>query len=169
MIIAIIAAIARNRGIGKNGGLPWHLPEDLRRFKKLTMGHTVLMGKKTWHTLGKPLPGRRNVVLSRTPVDGAETYGSIDEALAALQGEERVFVIGGGNVYAQFLGRAEELYLTILDREVDADTYFPAFEHLLGSTFFRVSSDVHSGFRFDVYRRAQNPSGYTAGGEPPAP
>jgi dihydrofolate reductase len=168
LILAIIAAIARNRGIGKDGGLPWHIPEDLRRFKKLTMGHAVLMGKRTWHSIGRPLPGRRNVVLSRTSVDGVETYGSIDAALAALRGEERIFVIGGGKVYAQLIGRAEELYLTIVDREVEADTYFPPYEHLLGSTFSLVSSDVHQGFRFDFYRR-QNPSGDAAKMELPGP
>ena len=153
MIIAIIAAVSRNQGIGKNGKLPWHISEDLRRFKKLTMGHAVVMGRTTWGSLAQPLPGRRNVVLSRTPLDGVETYGSIEDALEALRGEERIFIIGGGEVYAQFLARAHELYLTIVDREVDADTFFPQYEHLLGSTFSLVSTESHDGFRFEDYRR----------------
>jgi len=154
VIIAIIAAISRNRGIGKNGTLPWQISEDLRRFKKLTMGHTVVMGRKTWGSLARPLPGRRNVVLSRTPVDGVETYGSLEDALEALHGEERIFIIGGGDVYSQFLTRAHELYLTIVDREVDADTFFPPYEHLLETTFAHISTEPHEGYRFECYRRA---------------
>ncbi len=154
MIIAIIAAVSRNQGIGKNGKLPWHISEDLRRFKKLTMGHAVVMGRTTWGSLAQPLPGRRNVVLTRTPVDGVETYGSLEEVLEALRGEERIFIIGGGEVYAQFLARAHELYLTIVDREVDADTFFPPYEHLLGTTFVLVNTEPHDGYRFEYYRRS---------------
>jgi dihydrofolate reductase len=153
VIIAIIAAVARNRGIGKGGKLPWHISEDLRRFKRLTMGHTVVMGRKTWEALGKPLPGRRNVVLSRVQREGVETYGSVEEVLRVLAGEDRMFVIGGGEVYAQFLDRADELYLTLVDREVDADTFFPPYEHLLEAVFARVSTEPHDGFRFEFYRR----------------
>jgi len=153
VILAIIAALARNRAIGKDGKLPWHISADLRRFKKLTMGHTVLMGRKTWQSLGKPLSGRRNVVISRMPVPGVEAYRSIEEALAALRGEDRIFVIGGGEVYAQCLERADELYLTIVDREVDADTFFPSYEHLIGSRFSCAGIESHDGFRFEDYRR----------------
>ena len=156
MTIAIIAAISRNRGIGKNGALPWQISEDLRRFKRLTMGHVVLMGRKTWTSLGRPLPGRRNVVLSRTQLEGADTYPSLEEALGALHSEERVFVIGGGEVYAQCLERAHELYLTIVDREVDADTFFPPYEHLLGSTFSLTGIEPHDGYRFEDYRRVSS-------------
>jgi len=153
VIVAIIAALAPNRGIGKDGKLPWHIPADLRRFKKLTMGHTILMGRKTWQSLGTSLPGRRTVVISRTPVPGVETYGSIEKALASLQGEERIFVIGGGEIYAQLIDRADELYLTMVDREVDADTFFPPYEHLLGSRFHCAGIESHDGFRFEDYRR----------------
>jgi dihydrofolate reductase len=151
--IAIIVALSLNRGIGKDGKLPWHVSEDLRRFKQLTMGHAVLMGRRTWHSLGKPLPGRRNIVLSRAPVQEVESYGSVDEALLALRNEDRVFVIGGGEVYTQLLPRADELYLTVIDRNVEADTFFPPYEHLLGTTFILVRSDVREGFRFEDYAR----------------
>jgi dihydrofolate reductase len=153
VILAIIAALSRNRGIGKNGKLPWHVSEDLRRFKRLTMGHTVLMGRTTWESLGKPLPGRRNVVLTGRVLPGVETYGSAELALVALQAEERVFVIGGGRVYARFLDHADELYLTLIDREVDADTFFPPYEHLLGTRYECVSTEPHDGYRFEDYRR----------------
>jgi len=151
--LAIIAALARNRAIGKDNTLPWHISEDLQRFKRLTMGHAVLMGRKTYTSIGKPLPGRRNAVLSRSPLKGVETYTSLDDALGALADQERVFVIGGGEVYAQVLERADELFLTIVDREVDADTFFPPFEHLLGRTFHLVSRELRDGYSFEEYTR----------------
>jgi dihydrofolate reductase len=86
-------------------------------------------------------------------VDGVETYGSIEEALEALRGEERIFIIGGGEVYVQFLARAHELHLTVVDREVDADTFFPPYEHLLGTVFAHVSTEPRDGYRFEYYRR----------------
>jgi dihydrofolate reductase len=152
--IAIIAAVALNRGIGKDGRMPWHLPEDLRHFKQLTMGHVVLMGKNTWHSLGKPLPGRRNVVLTRNPPVGVESYPSLGAALDALKQEERIFVIGGGNVYAQLLPRADELYLTVVEREVDADTFFPPYASLLETGFVLRRSEPRDGFRFEEYIRS---------------
>ncbi len=153
MKLVIIAALARNRAIGKDNTLPWHISEDLQRFKRLTMGHTILMGRKTYDSLGKPLPGRRNVVLSRSPVKGVETYTSLDGALSALAGQEYVFVIGGGEVYAQVLERADQLFLTIVDREIDADTFFPPFEHLVGTLFQRVHRDLRDGYSFEEYVR----------------
>ena len=95
MIIAIIAAVSRNRGIGKNGKLPWHISEDLRRFKKLTMGHAVVMGRRTGARSHNRSPGRRNVVLTRTPVDGVETYGSLEEVLEALRAVRSAFSSSG--------------------------------------------------------------------------
>lgn len=153
MKLAIIAAIARNRAIGKDNTLPWHISEDLQRFKRLTTGHTVLMGRKTYDSIGKPLSGRRNVVVSRSPLKRVETYTSLDAALGALADQERVFVIGGGEVYAQVLERADELFLTIVDREVDADTFFPPFEHLLGKVFQLVNRELRDGYSFEEYTR----------------
>jgi dihydrofolate reductase len=157
--LVIIAALARNRAIGKDNRLPWHISEDLQRFKKLTTGHTVLMGRKTYASIGKPLPGRRNVVLSRSPLHGVETYPSLDAALGALADQELVFVIGGGDVYAQVLERADELFLTFVDREVEADTFFPPFEHLVGTLFQRVHRDVRDGYAFEEYVRTSRSTG----------
>jgi len=151
--LAIIAAVGRNRAIGSRGTLPWHISEDLKRFKRLTTGYAVLMGRKTWESIGRPLPGRRNVVLSSSPLAGVETYASAADALRALATTERVFVIGGGNVYAQFLERADELYLTLVDRDVEADTFFPPYEHLLGTVFREVAREPHGEFAFVDYVR----------------
>jgi len=146
--LALIAAVSRNRVIGKDGKLPWHLPEDLKRFKRLTTGHTVLMGRKTFESLGKSLPNRRTIVLTSHPIRGVETFTSIPEALKALRNEEKVFVIGGGEIFSQLLDRADLLHLTIIDRVLDGDTYFPPYEHLVGSRFKETSREDHDGFAF---------------------
>jgi len=151
--LAIIVAVARNRVIGKGGKLPWHISEDLRRFKRLTTGHAVLMGRKTFESIGRPLPNRRNVVISSTPQAGAETYRSISEALEALQNQEKVFVIGGGQLYARLLDSADELYLTLVDRDVEGDTFFPLYEHLLGTKFREVGREEHEGYAFVDYQQ----------------
>jgi dihydrofolate reductase len=151
--LAIIAALDHRRAIGKDGKLPWHIPEDMKRFKRLTTGHAVLMGRKTWESLGRPLPGRRNVVLSSSPVPGIESYASLEESLRALASAERIFVIGGGNLYAQLIDRADELYLTLVDRDVEADAFFPPYEHLLGTVFREASREHHPEFEFVDYVR----------------
>ena len=153
MKLAIIAAIGHRRAIGKDGTLPWHIPEDLKRFKRLTTGHAVLMGRRTWESLGRALPGRRNVVLSSAPLAGVESYSSIEDALWALSSVGKVFVIGGGNVYAQMLERADEIYLTVVDREVEADTFFPPYEHLLGTRYKETAREHHPEFEFIDYVR----------------
>jgi dihydrofolate reductase len=127
-----IAATSLDRVIGKDGDLPWRLPDDLRWFKKITSGHTIFMGRKTWDSLRRPLPNRRNVVLSRTmeAVEGMEVVRSLEELeTIGLSGD--VFVIGGGELYAQLLGKCVELYLTTVLRKVpDGDAFFPEHEHL---------------------------------------
>lgn len=153
MRLSIIAALNRDRVIGIGGNLPWHVSEDLRRFKRLTIGHTVLMGRKTYESLGKPLPNRRNVVLTARSIPGVETYPAISPALLALQDQEQVFVIGGGELYAQMLDSADALYLTIVDQQVQGDTFFPPYAHLIGSTFRLVHSEQHEGYRFEDYER----------------
>ncbi|PZA08182.1 MULTISPECIES: dihydrofolate reductase [unclassified Meiothermus] len=126
--LTLIAAMDRNRAIGKEGRLPWHLPDDLRRFKALTLGHTVLMGRRTFESLGRPLPGRRNVVLSRDPHFRAEGVEVVHSLEAGLGGGE-IMVIGGGEVYALTLPLAQRMRLTLVDAEIaGADTFFPQFD-----------------------------------------
>lgn len=153
MKLAIIAAIGKNRVIGSGGKLPWHVSEDLKRFKRLTTGHTVLMGRKTFESIGKPLVNRRNVVISSKPIPNVETYPSIEAALKALANEEAVFVVGGGKIYSQLLAKADELYLTLVETTVEGDTFFPPYEHLLGPTFTLTREEQHIGYTFRDYRR----------------
>lgn len=130
-----IAALAENRVIGVNGKIPWRLPDDLRFFREHTTGNTVLMGRKTWDSLGRPLPGRRNVIVSRTLIPGADSVpGAIVvpdlDAAAALPPAGDIWVIGGAEIYALALPRCQELYLTEVAGQPAGDTYFPPFEHL---------------------------------------
>ncbi|MFN0156448.1 MAG: dihydrofolate reductase [Bacteroidota bacterium] len=154
MKLAIIAAIARNRVIGNNGTLPWHISEDLKRFKRLTVGHTVLMGRKTYESIGKPLVNRRNVVVSSQEIPGVECYRSVDAALNALKDVEIAFVIGGGQLYSELLPKADILHLTLLDRNVEGDTHFPRYEHLIGPVFTEISRETHDGFMFVDFERS---------------
>lgn len=126
--LALVVAMARNRGIGLEGRLPWHLPEDLKRFKALTMGHALIMGRKTHESIGRPLPGRRNIVVTRSGASfaGCETAVSLEAAMRlARETDPMPMVIGGAELYAQALPYATHLYLTRVDRDVEADTYFP--------------------------------------------
>jgi dihydrofolate reductase len=132
MQVSIIVAVSENGVIGRNGELPWRLSNDLRRFKEITMGHTVIMGRRTWESIGRPLPGRRMVVVSRQPgyrVESAdvEIATGLDEAiaLAAAKGEVEAFVIGGAELYRSALPTADRLYVTLVKAEVEGDTYFP--------------------------------------------
>lgn len=131
MRISIIAAVARNRAIGKDNKLLYWLPDDLRRFKALTTGHTIIMGRRTFESLPKgALPNRRNIVLSRTVHDfpGCDVYTSLDEALKHCSDEEDIYIIGGANVYAQAIDRADRLCLTEIDDTPDgADAFFPEY------------------------------------------
>ncbi|MBR0414384.1 MAG: dihydrofolate reductase [Clostridia bacterium] len=134
MNIAMIAAIGKNRELGKNNDLIWHFKEDMAFFKNITVGSTVIMGRKTFLSLPRALPNRRNIVISRNPdfsAQGAEMVGNIEEAIK-LAGNENVFIIGGAQIYAAFLPFADTLYLTeIEDSCADADTFFPAFNPTL--------------------------------------
>jgi dihydrofolate reductase len=130
--LCLIAALAKNRVIGAGNALPWRLPEDLKHFKALTMGHPVIMGRKTFDSIGKPLPGRRNIVITRSTsfrAEGCEIADSPEAALHALEDcAEEVFVIGGAELYGAFLDRADCMYLTEIDREVEGDARFPEFD-----------------------------------------
>jgi dihydrofolate reductase len=153
MKLFLIAAIARNRVIGNKGKLPWHIPEDLARFKQLTTSHTVLMGRKTYESLTKPLSNRRNVVLSSKPIKDVETYSSLTLALEALKNEMMVFIIGGSNLFFQTLGMADGLYLTIIDRDVDGDTFFPPYEEELKRDFRLIQESHRNDYSFLDYMR----------------
>ena len=133
MRLSIVAAVARGGVIGRDNAIPWRIPEDARHFRALTMGHPVVMGRRTWDSLPdryRPLPGRRNVVLSRNAdwqEEGAERASSLEGALQLLEGVPQVFVIGGADVYATALPLTDELLLTEIDADVDGDTLFPPF------------------------------------------
>ena len=133
MLISIIAAMGRNRAIGYKNTLPWRLPADLQRFKQLTLGHHILMGRKTYESIGRPLPGRTSIIITRQPnfqAEGCLIAHSLDEAitLAQSRGEQEVFIIGGAEIYAQALSIADRMYLTLVDAEPEADAFFPKFE-----------------------------------------
>jgi len=153
MNLILIAALTRNRVIGKDRSVPWDIPEDMQRFKRLTLAHVVLMGRGTYEALSSPLTNRRNVVLTSQKLDGVETYATIGEALDTLKNEEIVYVIGGGQIFAQLLLSAAELRLTLVEQEVDGDTFFPPYEHLIGSLFRLASKEEHKGFSFLDYVR----------------
>jgi len=131
MTISIIAAMGRNRAIGKDGGLPWRLPADMKFFKSKTMGHHVIMGRRTWEEVGRPLPGRTNIVISRSAAftaEGAVAVPSLDEALKSAKGDDEAFIVGGALIYELALPVADRMYLTLIDQEFDADTFFPPFD-----------------------------------------
>lgn len=126
--LALIVAVARNGVIGRGGDLPWHVSEDLKHFKKTTSGHTIIMGRKTHESIGRALPKRRNIVVTRSGAafEGCETAGSLEEAIAlARTTDECPFIIGGASLYLEALPLATELYLTTIDEEVEGDTFFP--------------------------------------------
>lgn len=128
MTLSCIVAVSENGIIGREGDLPWHLPEDLERFKSLTMGHPMVMGRRTYESIGRPLPGRKSVVLTRSDQfapEGVTVVGSLDEALDACEGEDEVFVIGGASLFAEALPRADRLYLTRVHATIEGDTFFP--------------------------------------------
>jgi dihydrofolate reductase len=161
--IALVAAVARGGVIGRDGGLPWRLPEDMAHFREVTIGHPVVMGRRTWESLPdrfRPLPGRRNVVVTRNPEwssTGAERAGSLEEALALVGGAERVSVIGGGELFAQALPLADELVLTEIDLGFEGDTFFPEWDRSAFDEFARVEQVAGDGTRlaFVTYRRGR--------------
>ena len=133
MIVSLIAAMDRRRGIGKDNQLPWRLPADLKRFRELTTGHHIITGRKTFESIGKPLPGRTTIIITRNQdysAEGCFVVHSLADALALAgsRGEQEVFVIGGAEIYAQALPQADRLYLTLVDVEVEANAFFPAFD-----------------------------------------
>jgi dihydrofolate reductase len=150
--IHIVAAVASNGIIGAQGKLPWRLPQDLQHFKRLTLGHPVIMGRRTWESLGKALPGRENIVVTRRrgyEAPGAAVASSLDAALALCAGEPIAFVIGGGELYAAALPLAAGLVLTEIHREFEGDARFPTFDRAKWRETQRESHTAADGMRFD--------------------
>ena len=160
--ISIIVALAKNRAIGKNGDLIWHLSNDLKHFKEVTSGHTVIMGYKTYASLPgqKPLPKRRNIIISshlKDAPEGFEVANSIIDAMKMVFNEEEVFIIGGGMIYEQFLPMADRLYLTKIDKDFDADTYFPIINYdnydLIDLKVIDDDPQIDCSYRFETWER----------------
>ncbi|HDS1125079.1 TPA: dihydrofolate reductase [Stenotrophomonas maltophilia] len=162
MKLSMIVALDRNRGIGQGNAMPWHLPDDFKHFKALTLGKPILMGRKTAESIGRVLPGRTNLVLTRSgqvPFEGMHAVASLDEAKAIAEGEgaNELCIIGGGEIFRQLLDQASDLYLTWVDAEVPADTHFPEVD---AHDWQEVSSEPHPAderhayaFRFVHYVR----------------
>lgn len=153
-MLSLIAVIGKNRELGKDNKLLWHIPGDLPRFKKLTIGHPVIMGRKTFESIGKPLAGRTNIVISRS-IPGIEAVAVVPSVEAALEfakkssGGEEIFVIGGGKVFAETIDLANRLYLTVVEKQTDADTFFPEY-----SKFVRVvAREPQNGYTYLTLER----------------
>ncbi|HVY05046.1 MAG TPA: dihydrofolate reductase [Burkholderiales bacterium] len=150
--VSIIVAMASNRVIGANNALPWHLPADLNRFKSLTMGHHIIMGRKTFESIGRVLPGRASVVVTRNPawkVDGAITASSLRDAIAKAKGDDEIFVIGGEQIFREALPLADRIYLTQIERDFAGDVHFPPLAQETWSQKSSESgSDEASGLRY---------------------
>lgn len=158
-MISLIVAVAENGVIGDKNTLLWHISEDLKHFKSVTTGHPVVMGRKTYESLGRPLPGRRNVVVTRRPIaiEGCEVVHSLAEALALFPSDEEVFVIGGAQIYAQTLPLADRFYLTRVEHVYEGDTRFPEWDpgqwRLVASERFPHGERYPYPFVFETYER----------------
>lgn len=165
MKLCIVVAASTNDVIGSDGSLPWRLPEDLKHFKQITMGKAIVMGRKTYESIGHALPGRRNVIMSRQPgysADNCEIVSSAEEALELLQNEGEVMIIGGGSLYRQFLPQTGRIYLTRVDAEIEGDTYFPALDmdqwRVVQRESFPVTDDRERSFAIAELRRKLPPN-----------
>lgn len=158
MTLAIIVAHDPNLVIGKDGSLPWHYSEDLKYFKRVTMGHPLLMGRGVFEELNeKPLPGRENIVLSRSRnYEHVPTFASIDEALSYLEQADLVFIIGGGEIYRQTMSKADKLFVTEIHDSYEGDTYFPEYRDDISSKWKEIKREDHPDLSFVVYERIQS-------------
>jgi len=159
-ILSMVVATANNRVIGKDNDMPWHLPADLAYFKKVTLGKPVVMGRKTFESIGRPLPGRRNIVISRDEqysANGVDTVTSVEQALSLVKDVEEIMVIGGGAIYKHCLPAANRLYITHIDAEIDGDTRFPEYnlEHWTKVSSERRVADEKNAYNLDfcVYEK----------------
>ena len=160
-MISIIVAVSEDWGIGKNNELLWHIPEDLKRFKRLTTGNVIIMGKKTWESLPRrPLPDRKNIVLTDVPneyIEGSVTAYSVRDALSKCDKEKEIFIIGGGSIYRQFISLADRLYITHVHKKAPADVYFPELDlnkwAIVEKEEFPVSGEESISYTYTVYER----------------
>ncbi|MFT6919261.1 MAG: dihydrofolate reductase [Cognaticolwellia sp.] len=151
-ILSMIVAHANNRIIGKNNDMPWHLPADLAYFKKTTLGKPIIMGRKTYQSIGRPLPGRKNIVISRDnnfQAQGVEVVNSVDAALALVVDSAEVMVIGGGAIYQHCLAAAQRLYITHINADIDGDTHFPEYDL---TVWKKVVSDIRPSDEKNPYQ-----------------
>lgn len=132
MTVTIVVAIAENYAIGKSNQLLWHMPADLKHFKQITSGHTIIMGRKTYDSVGKPLPNRRNIIISRQDVTipGCEVVQSVEDALELCANEDEVFIVGGAEIYKLAMNKTDRIYLTIIHHSFDADSFFPEIDYM---------------------------------------
>ena len=152
--VSLIVAMARNRVIGINNTLPWHLPADLKHFKSLTMGHHIVMGRKTYESIGKPLPGRMSVVVTRNPdysVPGVIVENSLDAAIAACGDDEEIFVIGGAELYRQAIALADRIYLTEIEAEISGDAHFTELDFNTWQETMRESHPLDEKNRYPYH------------------
>jgi dihydrofolate reductase len=160
-MISIIVAVSEDWGIGKDNELLWHISEDLKRFKRLTSGNTVIMGKRTWESLPRrPLPGRRNIVLTDDKteiIENAVTAYSIEDSLSKCEKDAEIFVMGGGSIYRQFLPIADRLYITHVHKKAPADIYFPEIDlkvwKITEKEFFKTDDEVSIPYTYTIYDR----------------
>jgi len=167
LLISLIVAMAKNRVIGADGQLPWHLPGDLQRFKRLTMGHHLLMGRKTWHAIGRALPGRTSLILSRDPnfkAPGGQVFNRVKTALAAAEtaGEMELFVCGGGEIYAQLLPLCQRIYLSRLADEFKGSVYFPEIDLGEFRPIRRIELFAEMNWEFTILQRKSLSTGAAA-------
>ncbi|RUM49828.1 MAG: type 3 dihydrofolate reductase [Marinomonas sp.] len=165
-MLSLIVAMSSNRVIGVNNSLPWHLPNDLKYFKQATMGKPIVMGRNTFESIGKPLPGRRNIVISRNPdyqPEGVDVVSSLEAAIqlgediCLVDGQEEVMIIGGAQIYSLALERADRLYITHVDAEIEGDAFFPEVNwenyEKIGEEAFAAEGPNPYDYRFSVYQK----------------
>ncbi|NNG17389.1 MAG: dihydrofolate reductase [Gemmatimonadales bacterium] len=162
MALSLLVAMAENGVIGRDNALPWHLPNDLKRFKALTTGRSILMGRRTFESIGRVLPERRTIVITRNPdfrAPGAEVAHTLDDALALTEGEDEVFVVGGAELYRSALVQAERIYLTMVHASVEGDVRFPAWNHSHWRLveFVRYGADARHVFPYSFRRYDRTP------------
>jgi len=157
MKISIIVAMASNRAIGKNNKMPWHLSADLKKFKKITMGYPILMGRKTFESIGHPLPGRSNIIVSYNTAyqqNGCQVFNTLEKAITALQEYNEIFVIGGASIYESMLPKAHYLYLTQIHKKFEGDTFFPFIDYQKWKEIERedINDDITVDFKYSFLK-----------------